>query len=164
MDEKLTWLSLCDTFSGALVFLGRGALLHKFGALVDDTAMTPFPVEGLRRGWVRGKLRGICRMSSVIGVACQRLPRLKHLPGNPLVRATTQASGLLHRCARCQVTNATAWLRWMAKTHPKVWIIMANNTQASELARRHASEPIAGRFVARHKRKKTSTWKILMQP
>ena len=44
----------------------------KLGAISDDTQMTLFTAEGLMRGWVRGNLRGVCHMPSVIALAYQR--------------------------------------------------------------------------------------------
>jgi ADP-ribosyl-[dinitrogen reductase] hydrolase len=44
----------------------------KLGAITDDTQMTLFTAEGVMRGWLRGNIRGICHMPSVIGRAYQR--------------------------------------------------------------------------------------------
>ena len=44
----------------------------KLGAITDDTQMTLFTAEGLMRGWVRGNLRGLCHMPSVMALAYQR--------------------------------------------------------------------------------------------
>ena len=44
----------------------------KLGAITDDTQMTLFTAEGLIRGWVRGSLRGVCHIPSVIALAYHR--------------------------------------------------------------------------------------------
>ena len=44
----------------------------RIGAITDDTQMTLFTAEGLLRGYVRGSLRGIAHLPSVVDAAYQR--------------------------------------------------------------------------------------------
>ena len=76
-----------DALGAPVEFMSRNQIIRTFGpggiknyvpafgqlgAITDDTQMTLFTAEGLMRGWVRGNLRGLCHMPSVIALAYQR--------------------------------------------------------------------------------------------
>ena len=76
-----------DALGAPVEFLSRDQIIRKFGpagiqeyvpafgklgAITDDTQMTLFTAEGVLRGWLRGNIKGICHIPSVIARAYQR--------------------------------------------------------------------------------------------
>ena len=60
----------------------------KLGAITDDTQMTLFTAEGLLRAYVRGNLRGICCVTSVISHAYLRWLKTQGINPKPTIDET----------------------------------------------------------------------------
>ncbi|CAN5471835.1 N/A [soil metagenome] len=91
--EFLSRAAILSTWGGAGI-TGFASAYGRIGAITDDTQMTLFTAEGLLRGFVRQRMRGICSPVGMVGAAYQRW-LVTQGASNPALSRESNATGWL---------------------------------------------------------------------